>query len=248
MGEVTKIETQPVENLPSVSPMAMIERAIAGGATVEVLDKLMDLKDRHEDREARKAFDRAIAAAKAALPSVRKSRTVDFTNRSGQRTNYSFEDMATISRAVDPVLGEHGLSYRFRTKQEGKTVHVTCVLSHRDGYSEETSLSAQNDESGNKNAIQAVGSTVTYLQRYTLKAALGLASSDDDDGKAHGSQAKAVTEEQFTELRSMIDATGADEDKLLKHFDLNSLHDMTAPQFDQAMAMLRRKLKDTRNA
>ena len=60
---------------------------------------------------------------------------------------------------------------------------MTCVLSHRDGYSEETTLTAGADDSGKKNSIQAIGSTTTYLQRYTLKLALGLATQDrDDDG------------------------------------------------------------------
>ena len=49
---------------------------------------------------------------------------------------------------------------------------MTCVVSHRLGHSEENTLTAGRDESGNKNNIQAVGSTITYLQRYTLKAAL----------------------------------------------------------------------------
>lgn len=63
---------------------------------------------------------------------------------------------------------------------------ITCVISHRDSHGEENSLSAGADHSGEKNAIQAIGSTPTYLQRITLKVALGLAAAEDDDGKAAG--------------------------------------------------------------
>lgn len=73
-------------------------------------------------------------------------------------------------------------------------VTVTCIISHRDGHFEENTLSAGRDESGNKNSIQAVGSTLTYLQRMTLKASLGLAASDDDDGAS----ADVVTEKHIT--------------------------------------------------
>ena len=88
-----------------------------------------------------------------------------------------------MAAAVDPVLARHGLSYRFRSEQSGNRLKVICRVSHADGFGEETALETQNDESGNKNAIQSVGSAVTYLQRYTLKLALGLAASNDDDGR-----------------------------------------------------------------
>ena len=40
------------------------------------------------------------------------------------------------------------------------------------------------DQSGSKNGFQAIGSAVTYLQRYTLKAALGLSAEVDDDAQS----------------------------------------------------------------
>lgn len=167
----------------ALTPMEMIDRALTSGASVETLDKLMALQERWEANQARKAFDQAIAAARAQIPPIIKNREVDFTTGKG-RTNYAYEDFAAIARTVDPILSQHGLSYRFRTAQEGPNITVTCILSHSGGYSETTSLTAGRDESGNKNSIQAVGSTATYLQRYTLKASLGLSVSHDDDAAA----------------------------------------------------------------
>jgi hypothetical protein len=156
---------------------------VQGGQSLDIIDKLMNLQERWEANQGRKAFDQAIAAAKADIRPVIKNKVVDFTNKAGQRTHYQYEDLAEIARTVDPILGAHGLSYRYRTKQDGNRVSVTCVVSHKDGYSEETSLSAANDESGNKNSIQSIGSAITFLQRYTLKAALGLAATVDVDGR-----------------------------------------------------------------
>jgi hypothetical protein len=65
---------------------------------------------------------------------------------------------------------------------------VTCIIAHSAGYSEENSLSAPFDPSGNKNPLQAIGSAQTYLQRYTLKAALGLAAAKDDDARSVSTQ------------------------------------------------------------
>src|SRR6185295_16714658 len=118
----------------------------------------------------------------------------------GSRTNYKYEGFSDIAEHVDPILAKYGLSYRHRPKQDAKVLTITCILAHRDGHSEETSLFASNDESGNKNSIQSVGSTATYLQRYTLKLALGLAAAKDDDGRKAGSDEPTITEEQVANL------------------------------------------------
>jgi hypothetical protein len=145
----------------------------------------MNLQERWEANQARKAFDDAMAAAKAEIPTINKNRMVDFTGKTGVRTHYRHEDLGEIARTVDPILAKHGLSYRFRTASPvGEPVTVTCVISHRDGHSEENTLVGPRDESGNKNAIQSIGSTLSFLQRYTLKAGLGLAASYDDEARS----------------------------------------------------------------
>lgn len=171
------------QSLATTDPMEMLSRAVQSGASVETLEKLMALQERWEANNARKAFDAAMAAARQELPEIIKGRVVDFTSSKG-RTHYRYEDLAIISETVSPILAKHGLSFRWRTSQEGDRVRVTCVVSHREGHSDETSLDAGQDHSGNKNPIQAIGSTVTYLQRYTLKAALGLAAGPDTDSVA----------------------------------------------------------------
>lgn len=169
-----------------IVPMDLLQRAVASGASVEVWEKLMGLQERWDANRARKAFDEALAAFKSNVPPIVKDRQVDFTTNRG-RTSYRYEDLDTIAKAVDKPLSAVGLSYRWRTKSDApNSVTVTCIVSHRDGYSEENSLSAGHDGSGNKNSIQALGSVVTYLSRYTLKAALGLTASEDDDGQAVG--------------------------------------------------------------
>jgi hypothetical protein len=184
-----------LETARAIVPIDLVHRALESGAGIDVLEKLMSLQERWEDNQARKAFDGAMAAAKSEIPVIMKSRQVDFTTNKG-RTRYRYEDLAEIARTVDPILGQHGLSYRFRSAMSADMIAITCILSHRDGHSEENTLSAGHDASGNKNSIQAIGSTITYLQRYTLKAALGLAASDDDDAQTVG---RAETSDQYAE-------------------------------------------------
>lgn len=228
------------ETTNALTPMEILERAVAQGANVETLDKLMTLQERWEKNLARKAFDNAMSAAKAEIPVIEKTRTVDFVGRTGIRTNYRHEDMAGIARTVDPLLTKHGLSYRYRTETKEGIVTVTCIVSHRDGHSEENSLSAGRDETGNKNNIQAVGSTITYLQRYTLKAALGLAASDDDDTK-HISVGALLNDAQATEITSLALEVRADMDKFLRYLGVESISDIPALRFKEAKEALEAK-------
>lgn len=250
MDEIAKREVEampwpppPLPHMAAITPMAMIDKALASGAGIDVLEKLMALQERWEAGQARKAFDRAISEAKAAIPPIAKNREVDFSSAKG-RTHYRHEDLAGIAKVIDPILSQHGLSYRYRSAQDGQTLTVTCILSHREGYSEETTLSAPFDMSGNKNAHQGVGSAATYLQRYTLKLALGLSAATDDDGRASGAPAERINAEQFRELRGAFDRTAdpeGNEKRFLAYLDIEHLEDLPAAKFAAAMKTLAKK-------
>ena len=240
--ELQTAEPREIQTSQAVTPMEMIDRAIQTGATPDTLERLLALQERWEANQGRKAFDQAISAAKAEIPAIVKRAEVDFTSSKG-RTHYKHEKLQHIAEVVDPILSKHGLSYRYRTHQDGAAVAVTCVVSHRDGYCEETTLTAAKDESGNKNSIQSVGSTVTYLQRYTLKAALGLATADDDDGKA-AEPVPRISEEKQRELVAMIDATNSDLGKFLSWLGAPELIEVTEKQYQRGMAALKRKQQE----
>ena len=234
---------EPARAVIPMTPMDMMERAISTGAGIEVLTQLMALNERYEASQARKAFDEAMAAAKAEIPIIAKSRTVDFTSSKG-RTHYRYEDLAEVARTVNPILSRHGLSYRFRTTSlPNEPVTVTCIVSHRLGYSEENTLTAGRDDSGNKNSIQAVGSTLTYLQRMTLKAALGLAASEDDDGRSAEAAAPLdlVNMEQRDALLALIAETGTSADAFCRYYKIEAVADLPEARFNDAKRALENK-------
>lgn len=231
MNQVAKRKTEPSTAAVVMTPMDMLERAVAQGANVEVLEKLMGLQERWEANQARKAFDEAVSAAKAEMPPITR-------NRTGHNSK-QYVDFAGIAKVVDPIITKHGLSYRF-TAEQGERINVTCVLSHRAGHFEKTTLSGPADTTGNKNAIQAIGSTLTYLQRYSLVQMLGLAASDDDDGKSGGSGEK-ITEDQAGSLQALIMEVNADKNKFLKYMKVERLAEIPAAKFKDAIAALEAK-------
>ena len=234
MNAIAKHDAEPeAVQLPAVTPLTMIERAIEKGADVAMIEKLMELQERNDRNLGRRAFDQAIAKAKAEIPPIIKNRHVSYENRGGQMTDYHHEDLAEIAKTVDPILSRYGLSYRFRTGQDGSTIKVSCIVSHQDGYSEETTLHGQADTSGGKNSIQAIGSAVTYLQRYTLKSALGLASAQDDDAKAAEVRPgnENISADQWQELRDLIEQAGIDEKVVLDAAKVSALDFLPARDF-----------------
>lgn len=221
---MNKVSVMPQEETTQVavrsqpSALDIVQAALASG-NVEMYREAVALMKEMDSFAARKAFDAAMAGAKSKIPVIRKNRRVGFDHKSGDsRTEYSHETMAEIARTVDPILSEFGLSYRFRVSSEvSQPVLVTCIISHRDGHSESTTLTAGRDDSGKKNAIQQIGSTVTYLQRYTLKAALGLAAAADDDSNSVSEVVKElITQKQADTLCDLIEAHGKSRAAFLK--------------------------------
>lgn len=243
--DAVRVSIEPGTSMPvvlseSTAMIGMIERAARDPAVdVDKFERLMVLKERLDKQEAERAFNAAVAAAKAEIPTIVKNRSVDFTSAKG-RTNYRHEDFAEITDKVDPVLGRHGLSYRFRSAQAGQKLTVTCIVSHARGHSEETTLESSEDHSGNKNTIQAIGSAATYLQRYTLKLALGLAASADDDAKK-AAQSARVSDEQAGTLREMIESVDGNLGQFLGYFRIERLADLPADQYDRALAAIRKR-------
>lgn len=239
MNQVAKLES--AETLPATSsPSQMLAWALTNNAAPEVIGKFMDLAERFEKRAERKAFDQAISAAKAAIPVIAK-------NREGHNSK-RYADFAALARVVDPIITQHGLHYRFRTVQDDKLIHVTCILGHEAGHFEENTLVGPADASGSKNAIQAIGSTLTYLQRYTLTQALGLAASEDDDGKAAGVSTEAIDDKQLATLQAAIDDVHADIRLFCKFFGIAALADLPAARYEEAQQRLAQKQRQAARA
>ncbi|CAB3711712.1 single-stranded DNA-binding protein [Achromobacter marplatensis] len=164
------------------SPMGMMLAALNQGAQLDQIEKMMDLQDRWQKGEAKKAYDTAFAAFKAEAVKIIKGKDV----KDGPLKGKSYAELHDVVNAVTPALSKHGLSSSWKlTRDEKDWMEVTCYLRHVGGHEESVSMGGPPDAGGAKNAIQARASTKTYLERYTLKAITGLSEQDDDtDGNA----------------------------------------------------------------
>jgi ERF superfamily len=170
------------------------------GADVDKLAKLLELQERWQANQARQAYNAAMAKFKQRPPKITKNKHVKFDD-----TEYDHATLDHGGGAITETLSAVGISHKWKMSQSPE-IAVTCVLTHEMGYSEETTLKAGPDSSGSKNSIQAIGSTVTYLERYTLLAAVGMAAAGtDNDGRAADPEGKPkVSEAQVIECLTWI--------------------------------------------
>ena len=173
----------------TLNPDALLQIAVQRGDGIEVLTKLMDLKDRFDATMARNAFNSAFAAFKAENVQVLRNKLITDGPLKGKK----HAELSDVCEAATEAMSKHGLSTSWRVVQDDKDwIKIACRVRHAAGYSEETEFGGPIDTGPGRNAIQARKSSVTYLERITMLLALGLAEYDaDDDGAAGGAQVGA---------------------------------------------------------
>ena len=196
----------------------------------------MDLAERWQDNEAKKAYIEAMNKFRAECPVIERTKKAHNSNYAG---------LAETLDEIKDLLSECGLSHTWKTKQEDGMTSVTCCVTHIKGHQECTSLSAPNDTSGSKNAIQAMGSTVSYLQRYTLFSILGIASKEmDNDG---GAPVEYITEEMANLLDSKIEENELDRVKfnswLKRDLKVDSLDKVSMKAYKRVDDAIKRAIK-----
>jgi hypothetical protein len=228
----------------AVTPADLLRIAVDKGADLDRLEKLLDLQMKYEANEARKAYVSDMAAFKLNPPEIIKDKQVGYMGKDGF-VGYSHASLGNVTNSIIEGLAKHGFSHSWNTEQQGANVVVTCILTHRLGHSERTTLTAPKDDSGKKNQIQQMASAISYLQRYTLLAATGLATQDQDDDGAKAELDTTLADKWIAKaneatMLSVLNATwteGVDE--------INKANDMRAyTEFKATVAARKKELAE----
>jgi hypothetical protein len=183
MNEVIESKPHAVAARIDSTPAYLLQIAVETGKPLEYIGQLMSLQERWEANEARKTFNAAFSAFKSEAVQILKDQTV----KDGPLKGKKYASLYNVVEAATPALSRHGLSASWKlTKDEKDWIEVTCTIKHVGGHSESVSMGGPPDSGGAKNAIHARASTVTYLERYTLKAITGLSETDDDNDGGRG--------------------------------------------------------------
>lgn len=246
MTAVTKIEEQ---HTPApVDPMvSMIERmAMDPNSDISKLEKMLEMKERVEDREdARRAaeaaqdFNRALAACQAEMPVVGK-------NAKNTHSGTTYTDLAGLMSVVRPIIARHGFAIQFNPgeSKDASTITVDWALSHSGGHVRTGTAHFPIDATGtggktNKTAIQAQQSSRTYARRYLIIDLFNIATSDDADGNA---PIATISAEQYIALRDKAEQAGVSEEKICLAARCPNLDQFPAKDFEAAMKRLEKNI------
>lgn len=97
------------------------------------------------------------------------------------RSDYA--TLASVLEATRPILAKHGLSVMQPvTNDEQGNVVVETIILHGSGQWMKSAVACRPQ----KGDVQGLGSTTTYLRRYSLASICGVAQADDDGEAASG--------------------------------------------------------------
>lgn len=176
-------ELRTVDESQSGGLVMVIER-LAARPDVDVLklEKIIELQERILRYQAETAFNVAFSALQQDIPTIIERASTDKT---------TYAPLEDIIEPLRPILPRHGFSLSHRTEwPSDKTVKVIGILTHREGHSRMSEFVSLADQSGSKNAIQALASAVSYGKRYTTKDLLCIVTRGEDDDAESSERAK----------------------------------------------------------
>lgn len=232
--ELVEAKEQPLVVASNEDPMlSMIDRVCSDpNFDLNKMQAIVDMRNAELERIAKVEYALAISQMQSELPTVAY-------DKDGHNSKYASFD--AIKKTVNPVLSAHGFKDLYFIKQDGKEVCITVKLLHKSGHSEETSLTLPHETSGNKNSVQAIGSTISYGRRYGLLSILGIATGDDNDGERY------IAEETAQKIKTILQSSKNIDTKAFLNFMKASCVDkIISKDFEKANIALDRKLKEKR--
>jgi ERF superfamily len=212
IGETANVNA-PVAVSEGGAILSIIERAARDpNVNIDKMERLFDMHQKMQVREAETAFNAAMATAQAQLEPVRRQ-------TSNSHTGKAYADLATIAEAAQPIISAHGFGISFGTAPATLPDHIrmVCDLTHKGGFTKRYESEFPYDLAGsggkvNKTRIQAFGSTTTYGRRYMTMLVFNIATEDNDGNAPKGPRKSSAeskrdgTDKRFNELISMIRA------------------------------------------
>lgn len=220
----------------SAALISMLERAARDpNVDVDKMERLFKMHREALERHAKTAYLAAFSALQSELPAaIRKG------EGHNKKAYARYEDLIETLR---PHLSRHGFSISHRVDTAGNQITVTGILGHAAGHAEQTSMTLPPDTSGNKTAVHAMGSSISYGKRYVTLTLTGIATEgEDDDGRAAGHV--AADQPTLEKLKALITTANANIGRICQHYSVETLDDLTSKQIGDVMAGLSARLRE----
>lgn len=241
---LARVEEQPLAVVPSSADSEvgqLIRLALEKGQDPKELYALLREERGHR---ARMEFSQAMANFKGECPPIPKRHDSQFdVTDKGVKRKRKYADLEDIDRIIAPIMAKHGLHYRWGSAVvKDAMLSQSCIVSHVAGHFEESTITLPTGSAAGCSEAQKYMSASTYARRYSLIAAAGLTSCDEDtDGADDGDPGECITTEQSMALNDALIDCGGNRETFLKAFQIDKLAALPASRFDQAWQSIQDK-------
>lgn len=229
---------------PTVADMlgAVIQAGITD-QNVGVLERLVALKERQEQRGAEREFAVAFNALQAEMPPIGADSVVP--GKVEGSVKYRFAAYEDIMHIVRPLLVKHGFSVAFNADFKEARIHMTCRLLHIGGHHKDTtSMVRVGSGPYGASETQADGAAQTYAKRYALCSALNITIEHDTDGKTDAkNEGTPLSPEQSQTLKEMVKDTGSNEAQFLAYAGAKTYDEIGTNRYAELFSMLNKKAR-----
>ena len=152
----------------------LLAMAVEKDLDVDKLEKLIELKNKEEDREAKKEFWIRFSNMQKEIPAIKRGKDAG---------NWKYAPLEKIlTRDVMDIVAKHGFAMAWTEDTSVKDIFTAiCIIS---GYGHQEKFPASvpysTDSRGGKNPLQQRGETKSYARRYAVQDALGIVIEDED--------------------------------------------------------------------
>lgn len=187
-----KTEIVPInKNLPkqrdiniNLDPQYLIQTAIQNNSNIEVLERLLDVRDRLRKEQAETLYRKAMAEFQAECPVIMKRKKVFNKEDKGGDLRYKYAPIDDIIKQVGPLISKRGFSYDIQTEQILEPIQMvksTIKISHIAGHTETSSFSVPVDAKAFMTEPQKWLSGSTFSKRIAFCNGFGIITGDDDN-------------------------------------------------------------------
>ena len=223
-----------VVKIRETSPATMMETLTNKGASLEQIEKFMELQERHEANEAKKAYNADMVLVQQEMPAVEKS-------LKNKQTNSMYADLSHIIQKTKPIYTKHGFSVTFYEGETNKPEHIRIYADvvHKLGHKESPYYDVPLDGKGlkgnaNMTPIHAKASSVAYGKRYLMCMVWNIATGDDNDAQ----EVEIISNKELSIIRDRLAELEYGEDKLQKYLGVEDIEKLPKTMYQKAITAL----------
>ncbi len=224
---------------PEPSVAQLMQSVIAQGITessVAVMERLVALKERLDDKSAEREFAAAFADLQAELPR--------FAAR-GKADRYNYMKYEDIMAELSPLLVKHGFSVTFSSQVDAVRITQLCTVTHRNGHSRTNQYAVRmSNRTPGLNECQQDGLAGTYAKRYAVCGAFNITCETDSDGAPDVSMdGELIGHDRVQYLTELLAEKGADVAKFLALAGADKIENIRTGSYDVLVRALLAKKK-----